>query len=341
MAKEKTKYFYNGTLKVVPKDAKEAGKIFRTLKAWSDSDKDSELCLRSDCSESQSGILTAKFFGESENPLKGNVGKKFWSTFQALWDKELFENLDYLQSKDFNIIFEFSEYQKNAEDYTHNIEIIRKKADQNKYWTAQTQTKKLSLIDLMDNFEFSLSKAMKELSFDYHVAPNYKQVQKILELVQLYSWLGRSYVDTIEDAEEHLSILSENFSWNLAFIRKSTGLSIKENIQILNGINSIKKALDVIELDNDEMNRGMPYWMIMPEENFWAKSQHVLYNALLEAFAFVSNIENDKIQNAVSAINDFIAENFEDEDKQKARNYEAFLEDFLEILESIHGKEVE
>lgn len=339
MAKEK--YFYDGTIKVIPKDSKEAGKIYRTLKTWADNDKHSELCLRPDCSESQSGILTAKFFGESETPLKGNVSKKFWSTFQALWDKELFENLDYLQSKDFNIIFEFSEYKENAEDYTHNIEIIKKNADQNKYWAAQTQTKELSLIDLMDNFGFGLSKAMKELSFGYHVPPTYKQVQKVLELVQLYSWLGRSYVDSIEDAEERLSILSENFCWNLDYIRKSTGLSIKENIQILNAINAIKKVLDSVDLDNDEMDRGMPYWMIMPEENFWAKSQHILYNALFEAFAFVSNIKNDKIQNAISAIDDFILDNVEDDDKQKARNYEAFLEDFLEILESIHGKEVE
>lgn len=339
------KYFYNGIVKVIPKKGEGAFHLFKSFKKGAEicASKDFDMKLNTNYRISKSGILETRFQGTADVPLKKNVDDLFWSMFRNMWGETYMEHLENLQSSDFNIIFEFSEYEEDGSDFTMNTEVINHKKDNPlcdfKVWEHQSTSKELSILELMDKFDLSLDEALGVLSFRPNQAPSYQQTCQILDLVRNYSWLNKCYTDTIKDAEVALSNLSANFSWHLNEIRKNTKLSIKDNISVLSAIEIIKKALEEFDLDSENPEESLPSWVVFPCEFFWGKAQQFLGSALKQSHAYLKAIDDERAQRC-TLLEEAILE-YTTNSEVAAVAFEKILKRVLKTLESILGKEVD
>lgn len=343
----KSKYFYNGIVKVIPKKGEGAFHLFKSFKKGAEicASEDFEMKLNTNYRISESGILETRFQGSAEVPLKENVDDLFWSMFRNMWGETYMEHLENLQSNDFNIIFEFSEYKQDGKDFTTNTEIVNHKKDNPlcdfKVWEHQSSTKELSLLDLMDRFDLSLDEALNTLGFEPKKSPSYQQTCQVLDLVRNYSWLNKCYTDTIRDAEVALSNLSANFSWYLQSIRKNTKLSIKDNISVLSAIEIIKKVLEEFDLDSEEPEQQMPSWVVLPYESFWVKANEHLGAAVAQTRAYLRAIDDERVQEWLSFEQKIFYEEYSTDTEPGAGVFEKILKEILKTLESILGKEVD
>ena len=336
----------NGNMKVVG-FVDNVPKIYEIIKKMMEVgyDEDFNTSFDDNISISKSGILEAKFSGTGRNCFDENIEEMFvWSKNNQSISKE---EEDFLKSQNFQLIFDYCDYDPSngffetvTRGVHHDTDVPLEKTYS---WKQYYRHVDLSLYNLMDKMGMSLEDALEDRYFEIGVEPDSEQIQMILKCIRDYYWYGKA--GSLEESEQLLCNQSEVFKWHRDYIRQHTGISIRDNIRVRDAIKTIQESLETLGYEEKfgELNQSLSCLEVQSEDDFWHKASFVLESTLESVEEFLEGIENDPPKSTTRECLDLIEKNSENftlrYQDETMIELECVLE-VLEILESIHGMEV-